>query len=583
MKKNIDILLLIKEKKFFDEKKNYLNILPKNPLIRYPENFSFVNFKTFSRKELIEAYNFCNSLYDSLIIDLAKKLNSFHKLNYSIRSWNIIVGTWLFDYIHTSYKNFLDLNYIKKNYNIKYTELANYKEYNFFTNNSEEFQFRTADTDWSLNFCSLLYEYFNEQEVEIKKINNYRADKFMDPLKTSNKTFSIFNLFNYFNSFFQSKNKYFISNTKLPFFLEKKLEVILKQIPSNYNQPKINYKEIDIKKREFFSFTDNKKKFSFDNFLTQNIKYFIPSSFVENFVEIKKISESKIYPQNVNVIFTSYLYAYDEFFKVYAASQTQKKAKYYIGQHGNNYFTQIHTNNLPEIKNCDKFFSWGHAKKPKVIGLFNFSTLKKKNSNNKKNKLTIILNHLYSHGNNLSFNKQNHIENILSIISIIKKLDKDIKKNTILRLSNSFYREFYGIRCIDFFKNIGVDIDPGSGNLKKVLSKTKLCLFNYDSTGFLENTLQNIPTIVMCDKGFLNSINDEFVSKYQNLISNKIIFEKKEDVINHINKNWHTVDTWWNNEKTKKAINSFNNNLNLNTHKESILDLKNNLLMKTND
>ena len=87
----------------------------------------------------------------------------------------------------------------------------------------------------------------------------------------------------------------------------------------------------------------------------------------------------------------------------------------------------------------------------------------------------------------------------------------------------------------------------------------------------------------MCDKGFLNSINDEFVSKYQNLISNKIIFEKKEDVINHINKNWHTVDTWWNNEKTKKAINSFNNNLNLNTHKESILDLKNNLLMKTND
>ena len=223
MKKNIDILLFTKEKKFFDEKKNYLNILPKNPLIKYPENFSFINFETFSRKELTEAYNFCNSLYDNLIIELAKKLNNFHKLNYSIRSWNIIVGTWLFDYIHTSYKNYLDLNYIKKNYNIRFTELANYKEYNFFTNNSEEFQFRTADTDWYLNFCSLLFEYFNEQEVEIKKINNDRSDKFIDSLKTNNKTFSVFNLFNNFNYFFQSNNKYFISNTKLPFLLEKKI------------------------------------------------------------------------------------------------------------------------------------------------------------------------------------------------------------------------------------------------------------------------------------------------------------------------------------------------------------------------
>ena len=53
------------------------------------------------------------------------------------------------------------------------------------------------------------------------------------------------------------------------------------------------------------------------------------------------------------------LYAYDESFKIYAALQTEKKVPYYVGQHGQNYFTQIGHKFLPELDFSDNFITWG--------------------------------------------------------------------------------------------------------------------------------------------------------------------------------------------------------------------------------
>ena len=107
-----------------------------------------------------------------------------------------------------------------------------------------------------------------------------------------------------------------------------------------------------------------------------------------------------------------------------------------------------------------------------------------------------------------------------------------------------------------------------------MLVKTKLCLFNYDSTGFLHNTLKNIPSITKVEKNFLNSINKKFEKKYQSLIDNKIMFDEEKNVITHINNNWSSINSWWGNKKTQKAINNFNHNLNISAHSKSILDIK---------
>ena len=77
------------------------------------------------------------------------------------------------------------------------------------------------------------------------------------------------------------------------------------------------------------------------------------------------------------VIFTCNLFAYDDFFKIYTALNVVKKTTYIVGQHGNNMFTRIFTNNVVELKVCDSYLSWGFKNKKKIKKLYNFKLASK--------------------------------------------------------------------------------------------------------------------------------------------------------------------------------------------------------------
>ncbi len=59
--------------------------------------FETVFFPEISKKEIYDRYNFCEKIFNSLLRDLVIELNSIHKIDYSQRSWDIIIGRWLRD------------------------------------------------------------------------------------------------------------------------------------------------------------------------------------------------------------------------------------------------------------------------------------------------------------------------------------------------------------------------------------------------------------------------------------------------------------------------------------------------------
>jgi len=158
---------------------------------------------------------------------------------------------------------------------------------------------------------------------------------------------------------------------------------------------------------------------------------------------------------------------------------------------------------------------------------------------------------------------ENEILNKLQCdINVIKKLNSHIKKNTILRFNNSYYESFFGNKYINLFKDLGVECDDGSSDIKKLFKKSRLTLFTYESTGILENFNLNIPTIFFEEKNFMKKINDEYTNKYTALIKNKIMFTKEEDVVEHINLKWDNISDWWKDNKNQKVINEFNSDFN---------------------
>jgi putative transferase (TIGR04331 family) len=564
------ILLLIKDLSNLNIKESYLNFLPLDPTLENKLKIIDIKFNLDNKDALNRKHEFCLNLYNKLIEEISRSLNKIHKVNFTIKEWNIIIGYWLKEYIYYCYTIYNQVKYVKKNYNIKKIFITDFKEFNFITDNTLQFEETvTNDLSWYLNFSSKIIEYFKFEGIEIKKNSSIQTHIHREATKIKKTSVKIF-IKKILNNIFinlRSQKNAFIAGTCLPFFEEKKLEMSINYLPSFYVSPTIKYKSVDPEIRKKFKLNSS-SELSLENFIKSNLHWFLPKAYLENFNELITLAQSKCFPQNPKFIFTSILYNFDEVFKVYAASKI-KNRPLFIGQHGNNYFTQIDSNYFLELKFADKFFSWGYedAEKKNIIRSFNFKTFNRKIKRNKKeSEKIIILINLYD-------------KSILSnLVSFIKKLKNSIREKVVLRLREDYFEEIHGVRYSNFFKSCGVTIDDGKIRYEDLIKNAKLCVFFFDSTGFLENYCYNIPSLIFENKDYLNRINDDFQSKYEMLLSNNIFFGNEVLLANHINNIWPNIDEWWNQKITKEILDKFNNNLNICGKKNNLKLLKSKLL-----
>ena len=489
-------LLLIKDFSELQTEKNYLSVLPLSKDIKDKFKIKEVSFNTPSRSELLKNYNYCNDLFKILFKKIIEILNRIHKINFNEREWNIIIGYWLQNYIYSSYKIYNQLKFTFENEKINNIFASDFRNYDFATKNTKEFaETPHQDLNWYYCFYSKILDYFQNnfnKEIIFKKINYHKYQEKEKKSKSIKKTI------NFFLRKFKKSDSAFISHTYLPFLEEKKLELLFKQIPFYYYEDINSHddKQTDSSlRKKYFNFI-KKEEISFENYLISNICNFIPKSFLENFENNLKLAKTNIFPQDTKFIFTSSLNFFDEIFKIYAALQVKNKKPLFIGQHGNNYFTRIHNNFMPELDYSTKFFSWGFnsPKYKKVTGLFNFKTInfKVKRVEHSKKKLIIFLDHLSTTPYNLLYCPDENIKSLIRLKTFLSTLKKEILENVILRLNETIYKKIYGFNYLNFILDNKVEIDSGKKRTKKLLEKAKLCLFNYDSTGFLENYCNNM-------------------------------------------------------------------------------------------
>ena len=563
-----------------EKTENILTLRPQIANFDRDIKFETVSFPEISKKEIYDRYNFCEKTFNSLLRDLVIELNSIHKIDYSQRSWDIIIGKWLRDFILISYKNYFQIDYALKNYNINKIYSIDHKNYDLAADDTLSQVLSMWNSEWLFSLCSKLLDYLNYKKEIVsnlpqksffilpkKKINN-------ENIKNKGKKlfFKIFSLMRYFVN---TNNYAVINRTYLPFINEKMLELKFFQTPLMWPIIEVKYKDRDQNLRSNIKFSMKNVIDPFENFLRINLPNLLPTFVLENFQNIKKISNGNLYPKKPKFIFTSVSHVYDEVFKVYAANQIKNKIPYFIGQHGNNLFSIILFNRLSELNYSDKLISWGIKKDPKVINGFNFKTINhRKRSFNKNGKLVMLLDAFADAPFDLYRNDFDQQKEIETSIKIIQSLRPDIKKNTILRLTKRYFNEYFGKKYVDFYKNLGVTIEAGRKDVDELFSQSRLSLFGYDSTGILENYIYNIPTLFIVSKNYLNCLTSEVERKYQILLDNNLMFADEKKLIEHINNHWSNITEWWMSEKNQKIINEFNKNFNVKADNHSLTKLK---------
>jgi putative transferase (TIGR04331 family) len=361
----------------------------------------------------------------------------------------------------------------------------------------------------------------------------------------------------FLTSILSVRNQGDIQNTYLTKIDEIKLNLSLNSIPLYWtayksSNLKTNIDLNNLKQRKTLSY--NYKNFSEDfveNIIGDMIFKILPICFLEGFKELNNIVSKRILPKNPKYIFTSNLYDTNEDFKLWTAKNVELGTKYIIGQHGSNFGTHRYINPSAEETIADKFITWGWTDNLKQhVPAFIFKITKfTQKINYSDGGLLLILTHvphryrLYD----VIYENRNYFDNQ---ILFVNKLKSSITKKLTIRKTPSGSALSLGedVKFNQFHKS--VKFDEGEIKIEKLINKSKIVVFTYDSTGMLECLAKNIPTIVFWDNTF-DYIRDSAKPYYQMLIDSGILHSSPESASNKINQVWDNIDEWWLSNKTQ--------------------------------
>lgn len=526
-----------------------------NSNILYDEYFPNIEDK-------IKGHEFCQKIYNSVILDLSKSLNTFHNIDYPLRSWNIILGSWMRIFIHKIFENYFIIDKIFKDHEIEEIFTFSPEEYDLYTFNCLSLESAMVNEDWNCALNSKIINFLNLEKKIIYKKNkeNFLSNQIKIHRPKRGIIFKVLNLIGNVGNYLK-KNKYAcIYKTYLSFISEKKLEIKLGQIPQFlFDEKEIAYRPFDKNLRKKICLKKLNTKNKFEEFLRMILPMALPNFVIESFEDISKLSEKSIFPKNPKIIFTSEAFHYEDIFKFYTAKRTQEGVPYFIGQHGNCYFTHVYNNYAPEMTIGDKFLSWGIKGNENIIPTFNFKIIGKSKLFNNNGKFLAVFPSFAAFGHPKFDQPVYEKRSYESGIKILSKLNEKIKNETLVRLlATDHYMPDYH----DQIKKLNINIDDGKKTMRSLLKRSRLSFFTYDCTGILENLALNIPTVCYWDNTF-GQINPRFVGVYTLLIKAKILFENSNDLVKHIEKNWLDINRWWMDANTQNCIKEFNSKINI--------------------
>lgn len=511
-------------------------------------------------------------LEEKLFPEFCKILNHNQDKFYSNRFWKIFLGHWFRHILNLLLNRVNTIKQCFQLYEISGTTIYISNDYLLAPLDTVSFYYACGDDRWNNLIYSRIIDFL---DIDIPK--EILEDKYSWVNDISHSSNSLANhqllkknICNFFldrykkiSRLFLRDNDAFIINSYLPKILEIKLELALKQFPQMWSLQHKNpefFKIIKspdklLRKKLANKFITNSEH-EFENFVRSILFDLLPICYLEGFKELKKIANKLPWPKSPKFIFTSNNFHTDDVFKIWTAYKVELGIKYYVGQHGQNYSTLKNYSPTIEETTADKFINWGFKEElPKYIPAFIFKTAGIKKNYNSKGGLVLVEVHS-PHRYETWDTESEFVKYFNDQIEFIKMLAKDPKKKLTIKLHNSSqnFRWSENKRFFDFDPSLNVE--TGSISMEKLISKNRLVVYSYNSTGFLEAMSQNTPTLVFWQNGF-NDLEKNVTSNYQALIDLGIIHLSAKSAANKVNDIWNDVESWWSQSCIQKGRKKF--------------------------
>lgn len=532
--------------------------------------FSGLDIKCFSEKVLIcahpypsleekeEDHYFLAQVEEKLFPAFTSCLSAVHQVSYDSRSWKILLGHWFRRVLNLVYCSQKEVNFCCNQFNIKsFTSCDYYVTLAAF--DTESCYQAMYDPFWKHTFYSRLVEL---SRPNLKKVNFQSCQPIKSYLKPrKHKTSSIKSIYARLARKISSNNRVAIIHPYMPFIEEVKLNLRFHQLPlagvcNQHHALPSNTPDVKLRKHLF---DEIHKSYSIDHshFLFVHLLVdCLPTCYLEGFQQLLSVSNSFLFPRNPGIIFTSNVFDTDEGCKVWIVNQLHKNAKYIVGQHGSNYGTIRWRSHNPSIEEetSDLFLTWGWSlpNRPNTKPICNLKTINKRIKFDRAGGLLLV-----QHGPRPPSESTSNIEVLFSRFldeqfSFIGGLERRIFRQTVVRLmrNNLMIKSYIRSRWKRQFENL--DIDFAESSILHQINKSRIVVFAYDSTGFLEMLNLDIPVIAFWQNKYDDKI-CEVRSLYRSLESVGVVHTSPLSAAQHVNKVWDNVNEWWDSQKVVDA------------------------------
>jgi putative transferase (TIGR04331 family) len=541
------------------------------------------NFQIDSSMEISALIAHARALEVNLFQSLCQALNRYHGLDRSQRFWRMLLGSWLRRVVELyCFREFHILRCIEK-YSINNIKILENADLIKETNYTIDILNLQKDIDWNTQVTSRIIREFrlpnvNLHEVKKNKVavtSNYTQVESLDNQRKTSRVLK--KLLKSLIKKFQKDHDAVILNTYLTRWREALLNLSFKQLPQFYDfypEQKIKSKGICEAKSTLKSYLDY-EDLQCSEILVDLILDLFPRCYLEDMFELQSLTNKQRLPDKPKFIFSSNDFDTNEIFKLWSANQVETGTPYFIGQHGNDYGTNLLESPLVEEEICDYFLTWGWMREAHHdVPCFNFKQPRKRRTSPGSKSLILFEKPLII--NNLSWcgidSSEKYRENQFTFLDNLESKVRDV---TIVRLFQP-HRDKIGnefVRWQNFDSRIELDSQSRSIDL---VQNSRLAVFSYDSTGMLERLSLNLPVVAFWENRFFH-VHKEYLDLYEKLESVGIFHSTASQAGVFISQQWDNLDDWWFSTSVQEVVAEFSTRLCRNSE-SPVRDLKRTIL-----
>jgi putative transferase (TIGR04331 family) len=518
------------------------------------------------RLKIVNDFEYLRELRCRLIPLLATELNSIHNSHYSDRAWHLILGYWLNQFITVSFDRWSMLDVATKSNNNLVSFLENYDWRQLIPRDTNEAGVQFTDDQWNHVFIGQLME--SREDIRVVKNSPLASCSYLGKRKHTKQKKNQFikqkiRGFLYWllcRHSFLSDKCYVLASSSLSLQNMIRLRTALAgsiHYEPNFSEvPKVSCNE----KMRCWLIPDYESDDQFVRIVKKLLPKWMPTSFIEGFSEIQSSINNGDFPNSVDVIFTSYKHLNDDTFKYWAATELDKDCKLVIGQHGGGPFHKVNGGCQFEREIADFYVTTGCGNRGfdhlHDVGQFWNRLVNVKWDPEGVALVTMVGMPRYTFDLRSMALAGQMIEYFEDQFTFYKEVGTNIQQQTVIRLTNieSDYGWKIRERWLDRFPS--VQLDHGVVPIKKLITKSRLCICTYNCTVYNETLGCNIPTVMYWNKNIWEAA-EWADADFDILKSVGIYHDSPESAAKHVKAVWNDVNRWWMDSKVQAARKTF--------------------------